>query len=168
MLKKYFKIFYRKLNVNPSESKKIAYCFIYNFSLLSSYYILRPIRDTMGIIAGVENLQWLFTATFISMFLTVPMFGWLTSRYTRRQFILTTYVAFSLCLLLFFFSFYLSPQNVWVARSFFVFVSVYNLFVVSLFWSLMADLFSKSQSQRLFPVIAAGGTTGAIAGPSIK
>jgi ATP:ADP antiporter, AAA family len=157
----------RLVDVRPNELSSLIWSFLYFFSLLCSYYILRPIRDEMGIAGGVENLQWLFTGTFFMMLAAVPLFGWIASRYPRKRFIPCVYYFFIANLLLFFFLFKTDLTHAHVARAFFIWVSVYNLFVVSVFWSVMADIYSDSQAKRLFGFIAAGGTTGAIVGPAL-
>jgi AAA family ATP:ADP antiporter len=155
------------LNCRSDELKTLLWAFIYFFSLLCSYYILRPLRDEMGIAGGVENLQWLFTGTFFAMLAAVPLFGWLTSRFPRRQFLPYVYLFFIINLLLFFVLFKSGLDHAWVARAFFIWVSVFNLFVVSVFWSFMVDIFDDEQAGRLFGLIAAGGTAGALTGPLI-
>jgi AAA family ATP:ADP antiporter len=155
------------VNAEAHEIKALSWAFIYFFALLCSYYILRPLRDEMGIAGGVENLQWLFTGTFIAMLATVPLFGWLTSRYPRKRFLPYVYYFFILNLLLFYLLFSSGFDHAWVGRAFFIWVSVFNLFVVSVFWSFMVDLFRDEQAGRLFGFIAAGGTAGAIAGPAL-
>lgn len=157
----------RLVDVEPHELRAVAWAFLYFFSLLCSYYIIRPMRDEMGIAGGVENLQWLFTATFGVMLCAVPAFGWLTSRYPRPVFLPGVYLFFAACLLVFFFAFHSGLRDAWVARAFFVWVSVFNLFVVSVFWGFMADVFDSAQAKRLFAFIAAGGTVGAITGPAL-
>ena len=157
----------RLVNAEAHEIKALLWAFIYFFVLLCSYYILRPLRDEMGIAGGVENLQWLFTGTLIAMLATVPLFGWLTSRYPRQRFLPYVYYFFILNLLLFYLLFSSGLDHAWVARAFFIWVSVFNLFVVSVFWSFMVDIFRDEQAKRLFGFIAAGGTTGAIAGPAL-
>lgn len=157
----------RLVDVEPDELGSLIWSFLYFFSLLCSYYIIRPIRDEMGIAGGVENLQWLFTGTFLAMLATVPLFGWVTSRYPRKKFMPYVYYFFIVNLLLFFFLFSTNLTHAYVARAFFIWVSVYNLFVVSVFWSFMADIYSDNQAKRLFGFIAAGGTTGAIVGPAL-
>ena len=157
----------RLVDVRPDELRSLIWSFLYFFSLLCSYYIIRPIRDEMGIAGGVENLQWLFTGTFLMMLAAVPIFGWIASRYPRKRFIPYVYYFFITNLLLFFFLFSTDLTHAYVARAFFIWVSVYNLFVVSVFWSFMADIYSDSQAKRLFGFIAAGGTTGAIVGPAL-
>lgn len=119
----------------------------------------------MGITAGIENLHWLFTGTFIAMLMVVPLFGYLTSRLQRRQFLPYVYYFFIINILLFYLLFESEYSIVITARAFFIWISVFNLFVVSVFWSFMTDLFSSEQAKRLFGFIAAGGTIGAIAGP---
>jgi len=157
----------RLVNVKSGEQRAMLWAFCYFFVLLCSYYILRPMRDEMGIAGGVENLQWLFTGTFFAMLATVPVFGWLTSRYSRAVFLPMVYGFFIFNLMLFYLLFSSDVADVWVARVFFIWVSVFNLFVVSVFWSFMADIFSNRQARRLFGFIAAGGTAGALVGPAL-
>lgn len=155
------------VEVNKNEYKPLILSFIYFFCLLCGYYILRPVRDEMGIQGGVENLHWLFTGTFVVMLGAVPVFGAAVSRFPRRKLVPIVYYFFIINLVLFFLLFRSGFSKVWTARIFFIWLSVFNLFVVSVFWSLMTDIFTNEQSRRLFGFIAAGGTTGAIAGPSI-
>jgi AAA family ATP:ADP antiporter len=157
----------RLVDIEPGEVRAMLWAFSYFFSLLCSYYILRPMRDEMGIAGGVENLQWLFTGTFLAMLAMVPLFGWLTSRYKRSTFLPAVYVFFIASLLLFYLLFRSDVTAVWIARAFFIWVSVFNLFVVSVFWSFMTDIFTNRQAQRLFGFIAAGGTAGALLGPAM-
>ena len=155
------------VNMRPGEGGAIFWSFCYFFSLLSSYYILRPIRDEMGISAGIDQMHWLFTGTFIVMLLIVPVFGWVTSHYERKRFLPHIYYFFIANILFFYVLFESDLAIVPVARSFFIWLSVFNLFVVSVFWSFMADLYRDEQAKRLFGFIAAGGTLGAIAGPAL-
>ncbi len=157
----------RLIKVEPEETIALAWAFVYFFSLLCSYYIIRPVRDAMGITGGVDQLQWLFTGTFLVMLLAVPLFGWLTSRFKRSQFLPAVYLFFIANLLAFYGLFVVMPEQTNVARGFFIWASVFNLFVVSVFWSFMADLFNDAQAKRLFGVIAAGGTCGALMGPAL-
>jgi AAA family ATP:ADP antiporter len=120
----------------------------------------------MGIAGGVEQLHWLFTATFVAMLAAVPLFGWVTSRFPRRRFVPYVYYFF-IANLLAFYALLSAGDNVYVARAFFVWTSVFNLFVVSVFWSFMADLYTNAQAKRLFGFVAAGGTAGALVGPVI-
>jgi AAA family ATP:ADP antiporter len=155
----------RLVDVEPAEVKALLWSFAYFFCLLCSYYIVRPMRDEMGIAGGVENLQWLFAGTFLVMLAVVPLFGWVTSRYPRRQFLPYVYYFFIAQVLIFFVLFKSDITHAYVARAFFIWASVFNLFIVSVFWSFMADTFSSAQAKRLFGFIAAGGTGGAIMGP---
>jgi len=157
----------RAVDIRPGEARPAAAAFIYYFLLLAGYYLLRPVRDEMGIQGGIEELPWMFTATFVTMLVAVPAYGALVSRVPRRTFLPVVYLFFAVNLLGFyaFFTTELLPR-MWLARIFFVWVSVYNLFVVSVFWSFLSDLFSNTQGRRLYGAIAAGGTTGALAGPA--
>lgn len=152
-------------DAEPDEGGPVGWAFLYFFCLLCGYYILRPVRDEMAIEGGVQHLPWMMTATFVTLLLVTPLFGWLSSRVPRYRLLLTVYAFFGLNLVAFFVAMmsHLSPQ--WAARVFFVWLSVFNLFVVSVFWSFMADLFTPMQGVRLFGVIAAGGSIGAMVGP---
>jgi len=155
----------RLLRLAAGEGAAVGWAFAYFFLLLASYYILRPLRDEMGIAGGVAQLPWVFTGTFVAMLAAVPLFGFITARLPRRQFLPLAYGFFILNLLLFYAAFQIEGWHAVTARAFFIWVSVFNLFVVSVFWSFMVDLFSAEQGKRLFGLIAAGGTAGAIAGP---
>ena len=159
--------FYKLMKVRRGEVAALGWAFGYFFCVLSSYYILRPIRDEMGIQGGVENLQWLFTATFLVMLVAVPLFGAAVARIPRDRLIPVVYAFFIAAIFLFFVLLRLQLGMTWVARAFFVWISVFNLFIVSVFWSFMVDIFSNEQAKRLFGVIAAGGSAGAIAGPAL-
>lgn len=152
-------------DAEPDEAVPVGWAFFYFFCLLCGYYILRPVRDEMAIEGGVQHLPWMMTATFVTLLLVTPLFGWLSARVPRYRLLLTVYAVFGLNLIVFFvvMTSHLSPQ--WAARAFFVWLSVFNLFVVSVFWSFMADLFTPTQGVRLFGVIAAGGSIGAMVGP---
>jgi ATP:ADP antiporter, AAA family len=155
------------LKLKDGEWRPVAWSFLYFFSLLGGYYVLRPVRDEMGIQGGLENLPWLFTATFIAMLVAVPVYGWAAGRFPRRTLLPLVYGFFIVNLLIFYFAFTSGAPMSVVARVFFVWLSVFNLFVVSVFWSFMVDIYSREQSRRLFGVIAVGGTAGAIAGPAL-
>ena len=145
----------------------MLWSFAYFFCLLCGYYILRPVRDEMGIQGGVENLQWLFTGTFLMMLAAVPLFGWVSSRYPRRKLLPIVYLFFVANLLIFYVLLQFQIAPTFTAQAFFIWVSVFNLFVVSVFWSFMADLYRNDQARRLFGFISAGGTLGALAGPTV-
>jgi AAA family ATP:ADP antiporter len=154
----------RVVSVRPEELRALLWSFAYFFCLLAAYYILRPLRDEMGVAAGVKNLQLLFTATFFVMLPAVPLYGALVARLPRRQFIPLVYHFFVANLAIFWVLLMLDVEREWVARVFFVWLSVFVLFAVSVFWSFMADLYQAEQSKRLYGFIAAGGTAGQLAG----
>ncbi|MCW8905941.1 MAG: MFS transporter, partial [Sedimenticola sp.] len=157
----------RLVLVRPGELPALAAGFGYFFFLLFSYYTLRPLRDEMGIRSGVGQMQWLFSATFIAMLLAVPLFALLASRYRRTRLVALSYGFFIACILGFWLWLESGRGTLWAARAFFVWLSVFNLFVVSVFWSLMSDIFDHRQAARLFAVVAAGGSLGAVLGPTL-
>jgi len=155
----------RVLDARAGESSAALAGFALFLCLFAGYFMLRPIREAMGIAGGVDNLQWLFTATFVVMLVAVPLFAWLNSRVARRRFVDWVYGFFALNLLAFAACFASLGDGVWLARAFYVWISVYNLFVVSVAWSLMADVFDGAQARRLFAFIAAGASVGGLLGP---
>ena len=154
----------RAVDVRPAERRALVLGFAYFFALLASYYLLRPIREEMGIRSGVGSLQWNFTATFAALLLAVPVYSALFARVPRARAVPAVYRFFLLNLVAFWALFRLGVSPVAVARAFYVWLSVFNLLVVSVFWSFMADLFSAEQGKRLFGFVAAGGSLGAILG----
>ena len=151
---------------HPDELPVALWAFVYFFALLAGYYVLRPLRDEMGMQVGVANLQLLFSAVFVAMLLLVPLWGAVLRRFDRRT-VLPWLYAFFAANLLGFWTLMSSgdQQSLNVARAFYVWVSIFNLFAVSVFWSFMADLLRTEQAERLYGFIAAGGTAGALAGP---
>jgi len=159
----------RLIDVRRHEVPALAWAWLYIFAVLSSYYIMRPIREQMGVAGGVHNLQWLFTGTLVGMLLLNVPFAYLVKKLPRSRFIPLTYRFFALNILVFAAVLhYATPeQTVWIGRVFFIWISIYNLFVVSVFWALIVDLFSSEQGKRLFGFIAAGATVGAITGSGV-
>jgi AAA family ATP:ADP antiporter len=151
----------------PQERAAAFWSFAYFFTLLAGYYVLRPLRDQMGIAGGVKNLPWLFTATFVTLLVAQPLYGALVAKLPRARFIPIVYHFFVANLALFWLLLTLEIGAVIVARVFYVWVSVFSLFAVAVFWSFMADLFTADQGKRLFGFIGAGGTAGALLGPVI-
>src|SRR5574337_1573274 len=153
------------LGVKRDEVVPLVWAFTYFFCLLCGYSILRPVRDEMAIEGGLKHLPWMMTGTFLTMLAATPLFGWLSARCSRYRLLLTVYAFFITNLLAFYalMTSHLHPE--WVARGFFVWLSVFNLFIVSVFWSFMDDLFTPEQGARLFGAIAAGGSSGALLGP---
>ena len=135
------------------------------FLLFAGYFMLRPVRETMGVAGGVDNLQWLFTGTFIVTLLALPLFGWVVARARRRRILPWTYGFLASNLLAFALLFAVQPDNLWVARAFYIWLSVFNLLSISLAWSVLADLFSNEQAKRLFGLLAAGASLGGLVGP---
>jgi len=153
------------------QSEEIVLCLLAAamfFCLLSAYYILRPIRDSLAITGGVENIHWLFTATFLGILVVLPIYGWACSHIKRIWLISGVYASVILALLFFWYLFALFPDDLWLARAFYVWISVINLLMISVFWSLMVDVFSKDQSHRIFGIIAAGGSLGGLVGPLLS
>jgi AAA family ATP:ADP antiporter len=157
----------RVVAVRAGEWTGLLAAFGYNFFLFTAYYILRPIRDSMGIESGVENLDDLFGFTFLGMLLAVPLFGWVAGHFRRAVFLPWIYLFFVAQLVAFWALFTTQQDIAATAKVFFVWVSVFNLFVISVFWSFMADLFDKEQGKRLFAGIAAGATAGQLCGSGI-
>jgi AAA family ATP:ADP antiporter len=153
------------VKAEAEERTPLVWSFVYFFCLLCGYYMLRPVRDEMAIEGGVQHLPWMMTGTFLTLLATTPAFGYLSSKMTRVRLLHTIYGFFASHLVLFFIVMTSRWHPEWTARVFFVWLSVFNLFVVSVFWSFMADVFTPEQGTRLFSVIAAGGSTGAIVGP---
>ncbi len=156
------------LRVQPHEWRAVALSFAAFFCVLAAYYVVRPVRDQLSAAVGSTQLPWFYAATFVATLALTPLFGWLVARYPRRVVVPLVYGFFIACLLGFvpLFSQHglLSPRA--LGTVFFVWISVFNLFVVSVFWSFMADIWNESQARRLFPIIALGGAVGAIAGPA--
>jgi len=159
----------RTVDVREHETTALVASSAYFFFVLSAYYVIRPVRDEMGVAGGVENLAWLFTGTLVGMLLVHPLFTALVARFPRRRFVPLIYRFFILNLVVFFLVLGAGDGDhaVWVGRVFFVWTSVFNLFVVSVFWSFMTDLYRPAQSQRLFGLVAVGGTLGAILGSTL-
>ena len=128
--------------------------------------MLRPVRDEMGVRTGVERLQWLFSGTFVFTLLTVPVFGWVVKR-VPRPWLLPAVYGFVVINLLGFYLAFSSGVTAVTAAAFFIWLSGFNLIVVSLFWSNVSDAFTTEQSHRLYGYIFAGGTAGALAGPAL-
>ena len=164
-----YRLLRRFVEIRREEAPVVGWCWLFIFAVLSSYYIMRPIRDEAGVAGGVNNLQWLFTGTLLGMVLLNIPFAYLVKTLPRRRFIPITYHFFAGNIILFAALLYWADaqQTIWIGRVFFVWVSVYNLFVVSVFWQLNVDLFNPEQGKRLFGLISAGASIGAIVGSSV-
>jgi AAA family ATP:ADP antiporter len=158
----------RVLGARPGEYAAAAWSFTYFFCILGGYYMLRPVREAMAVESGPETIPYLFMGTFATMLVATPVFGWVASKFPRRIFLPWVYYFFIANILIFWALFSRAVATdasyVWLSRVFFVWISVFNLYVVSVFWSFMADVYSQSQGRRLFGLIAAGGSIGALLG----
>jgi AAA family ATP:ADP antiporter len=154
-------------NVEPHERKALVLAFLCNFVLLGSYYILRPVRDAMATVFGVEQLQNLFTGTLVLTLLCSPVFAWLTDTFKLSRVLPGVFWFLILDLLGFCIWFGVTPDSRSLAAGFYWWFSVVNLFMISVFWSLMVDTFTPAQAARLLPAVTAGGSLGAIAGPLV-
>jgi len=157
----------RVVLLEREEIPALLWSFAYFFCVLAAYYILRPVRDEMGVLSGAHKLPWLFSAVFFTMLAVIPLFGWVAGHFPIRRLLPTVYGFFILNLL----AFYVALKSGFglqaIGPIFFVWLSVFNLFVVSVFWSFMADVFPTDAARRLFGCISAGGSLGAMTGPFI-
>lgn len=157
---------HRIFGIEPTETKAVIVSFTYFFFLMASYFILRPLRDTMGTVYGVAHLQELFTGTFVVSFIAAPIFAGLASRIRLSTFLPWVYGFIAITMVAFYILFRTVTNDRWVAAAFYIWLSTFNLITISVFWSLMADIFSSTQAKRLFGVVAAGGTLGTVAAPA--
>jgi len=157
----------RVFNLLPGEAGPVLIAAVFFFCVLTALMLLRPARDALGMERGIESIRWLFIGTAVVTLAVNPLFGWLVSRLRRLQFIAITYGAFVLSLTGFWALLVLAPEAVGQrsGQVFFVWFSVFNLFVTMVFWALLADRFSSDQGKRFFALISVGGTLGAIFGP---
>jgi AAA family ATP:ADP antiporter len=160
--------FLRRLVVlEPGEAPALLASFATLLCTFASYTMLRPVRDALGVTGGLDKIPYLFWGVFVVMLLLQPVYGWLTSRFPRSVFLPWVYGFFAANLVLFWFWFRVQEDHTWIARTYFVWVSVFNLFVVAAFWGLMADVFSREQATRMFGFIWAGASAGGLLGPSV-
>jgi AAA family ATP:ADP antiporter len=155
------------VNVKSGEIRALLWSFAYFFFLLSTYYMMLPLRDAMGIEGGTRDLKYLFVATFVVTLVTAPLQAWVAARLPRAKFVPVIYLFLVANMAVFWLLMTTGVSPVNVARAFFVWVTVFSTFTVSIFWSFMADLYSSEQSKRLFGFIGAGGSIGAIFGPQL-
>src|SRR5689334_8537087 len=154
------------VDVRPNEVRAMWLGFAFHFLILTAYYIVKPIRDSIAASNRIETLPWMFTATLVVMLIANTIFAAIVARMERRKFIPFAYAFFILVLILFFLLMRTGTpaQQVWTGRAFYVWVSVFNLFNTAIFWAFMTDLFTVEQGKRLYAFIAVGGTVGAIFG----
>lgn len=154
------------VDVRADEVRALWLGFAFHFIILTAYYIVKPIRDSIAASNRIETLPWMFTATLVVMLIANTIFAAIVARMERRRFIPFAYAFFILVLILFFLLMRTGTpiQQVWTGRAFYVWVSVFNLFNTAIFWAFMTDLFTVEQGKRVYPFIAVGGTIGAIFG----
>jgi AAA family ATP:ADP antiporter len=152
----------------PHEVPAVLAGHVLFFLLFASYFMLRPVRETFGIAGGVDNLPWLYVGTFLATLVVVPLYGTLAKKIQRRRLVPATYIFSAVVMTGFGLSLMVDPDNVWAARAFYIWLSVFNLFVISVAWSLMADVFNADQGHRLFGQIAAGASFGGLIGPLLS
>ena len=155
------------VDVKAEERRALLWSFAYFFLILSTYYVLRPLRDNAGITGGTRALPWLVTATFFVMLFAAPLYGWLVARLPRRRLIALVYHFFASNILIFWLLLTLGIGLTIVPQVFFVWLTVFSIFAVPVFWSYLADLYRSDQGKRLYGFIAAGGSLGALAGPTV-
>jgi len=151
----------------PGERRRLALSFAYFALLLASYYLIRPVRDALAAGSGATTIKYLATTVFVVMLLIVPLFGALVARVRRSRLLPWVYGFFAANLVGFAALFAADPEAVWTGRVFYVWTTVFNMFVVSVFWSFMAELWREEEGRRLFGVIASGGSLGGLAGPAL-
>jgi AAA family ATP:ADP antiporter len=157
----------RAFSVEEDEAGAVMAGFAMFFLLFAGYFMLRPVRETMGIAGGVDNLQWLFTGTFVVTLAAMPLFGWVAGRVARRRILYWVYAFFVGNLLAFAACFVAMPGDRWVARAFYIWLSVFNMIAISVAWSVLVDVFTSAQSKRLFALMAAGASLGGLVGPML-
>jgi len=150
--------------VRPAERRAVLLGFLGYFLLLTASYLLRPVRETMATVYGVERLHLLFTATFVCTLALSPLFAWCTTRLRLEQLLPGVFLVLALCVLGFAALFRANPHSLLAAGAYYTWYSTINLLTISVFWTLMVELFSVSQATRLFAFIAAGGSLGSIVG----
>jgi ATP:ADP antiporter, AAA family len=155
------------VNAKPGEMRALLWSFAYFFFLLTTYYMLQPIRDAFGIRGGPQDLPWLFLGTFVVSLITAPLQAALAARLPRAKFIPVAYLFLVANMVVFWFLLKSNIAPSVVAKCFFVWITVFSVFTVSIFWTFMADLYSSEQGKRLFGFIAAGGSVGVIVGPML-
>jgi AAA family ATP:ADP antiporter len=152
--------------IESFEMRAVVLSMVFFFLLFGSYSIVKPVRDAMGTVYGMANIQELFTGTFIASFLFAPLYSFFASRIKLSIFLPCVYGFIAASIVAFYLLFEAEGvQDRMVAAAFYVWVSTFNILIISVFWTFMADIFSRTQAKRLFGFVAAGGTIGGIVGP---
>ena len=161
----------RVVDVRPNELAATWASFVFFFFVLSSYFILRPVRDLVAVTTSPTRLPWLFGGTLVTMLVANRLFSSLVVRLPVRRFVPLTYHVFAANLLVFFAVMRITGDAIgtvpWLGIVFYIWTSVYNLFITSVFWAFMADVFRSEQAKRLFGFIGVGGTLGSITGSTL-
>jgi AAA family ATP:ADP antiporter len=155
----------RLFNLQRFEAGAVAAGFGMFFLLFAGLFSLRPVRETMGVAGGVDNLPWMFTATFVGVLVVLPLFGWLAARVARRRILYWVFGTVALTLLGFATAMTSGTDAAWTARAFYVWYSVFNMLAISVAWSVLVDVFAIAQAKRLFALMASGASLGGLTGP---
>lgn len=163
----FIRVFSSATTVRSHEIRATLFSFLFVFTLMAAYFILRPVRDALSSNWSDAELSWLWTSTFFFSLLAVSLYGAVITRVRFSRLVPGVYAFFSLSFFAFYFGTSLVGNGDWVDKAFYVWLSVFSLFHVSVFWSFMADLYTHNQAKRLFGFIAMGSSVGAIVGPTI-
>lgn len=155
----------RLFNLQRHETGAVAAGFGMFFLLFAGLFLLRPVRETMGVAGGVDNLPWMFTATFVGVLVVLPLFGWLAARVARRRILYWVFGTVAATLLGFAGAMAAGTDDAWTARGFYVWYSVFNMLAISVAWSVLVDVFAIGQARRLFALMASGASLGGLTGP---
>jgi AAA family ATP:ADP antiporter len=153
------------LAIKPEERVTVVSAFLLFFCVLCGYFMLRPVRETIGTVLGEGEVEDLFVATALASIAVVPIYGWACARLRRAVVLASVYGIFAVSLLVLAAVLRTDPGDPAAAKFFYVWISVFNLFVVSVFWTLMVDRMDDEKARRLFGIVAAGGTTGGLVAP---
>ena len=153
--------------IEPHELPAVVAAFLLFFCIMAGYFAVRPVRDTVGTLMGTDRLANLWIGTAAASVLVIPVYGWLVARFRRSVFLPWTYAAVAVSLAIVGLAFRGGTPGLRLSQFFWIFISVLNLFTISVFWSFLVELFRSEQTKRLFGIIAAGGTAGALAGPLV-
>ena len=153
--------------IEEREIKAVIFSFLFVVVLMSAYYILRPVRDAMASDWTDAEVSWLWTINFFISTAIVALYGLMVSKFRFRLLVPVMYGIFAGSFVIFYFLASISDDRTIIDKAFYVWVSVFSLFNISVFWSFMSELFSKEQSGRLFGIIAVGASVGGLIGPSI-
>jgi AAA family ATP:ADP antiporter len=153
--------------VKEKEAKAVIFSFLFVVVLMSAYYILRPVRDAMASDWSDAEVSWLWTLNFFISTAIVALYGSMVSKFRFRLLVPTMYGIFAISFIIFYALGSVFEDRTLIDKSFYVWVSVFSLFHISVFWTFMSELFSKEQSGRLFGIIAVGASVGGLIGPSI-